>query len=271
MSLRASPTTTAARAPCQPARSIPARVAHVHPDRSRADLAAGRIDLRLPPLRGAFASPHRAQLAASESLTDAPRFGGLVPPFAVVVATQRVRLRCLRAAFAFARRLRIVTAMSRAARSSVRPGSTAGAVLCASRTITRAIAVSSTTAAPIAMITVFFEFETGAVEAVVSVFCVCAGSSCPALLSSLNAPPSAALPPADNAAGALAPARESVSSAHAQTRAARLRQAAWEGLDTARAYRLANRRMTTDGTKATSDPDGATRRPRGDPGARAAL
>jgi hypothetical protein len=111
----------------------------------------------------------------------------------------------------------------------------AGATLRASRTMTKAIASSSTTAAPSAMTTVFFELDVDPVEPVVSVFCVVVASCEPPWLSSLNAPLSP-LPPTASAAGASAQASDSRISVHATSGARRPRSGPLVALDMGRAY-----------------------------------
>jgi hypothetical protein len=120
---------------------------------------------------------------------------------------------------AFARRLRIWAAVSFAVPPPVNGPSSTGAILRASRTITKAIAISSATAATSASRTTLLELElvVDSVEAVVAVVVV-GVVSCPPCVSSLNAlPPLAA---ADIASGAATPVNASAPMAqrHATTR-----------------------------------------------------
>lgn len=100
-------------------------------------------------------------------------------------------LRWRRAALALARRLRSATAESRAERASASCGSLTGATPRASRMIRKAIAPSSSTAAPSPSTSTLLELEVVAVVDPAGVVCcvfVCVDSPfCALLVSSLNA------------------------------------------------------------------------------------
>jgi hypothetical protein len=85
------------------------------------------------------------------------------------------------------------------------------------------------------MMIVFFEFDVGSVDVVVSVFCVFVASSWPLWLSSLNAPPSL-LPPTASAIGEVPAVKVNASRTHAQRRAARGRQQLGRSPNIGRAY-----------------------------------
>ncbi len=169
-----------------------------------------------------------------------------------------MRLRCLRAAFAFARRLRSLSGEWRGELPSTSSPSVAGATRRASRTITKPIPIRSNTATPVASRITLFElvFSEDEVVVVFAVLVVSVGSEEPSV-SSLSAPP---VPkPVASAAGAhaLTSASSAVRhSAHAHAR--RLRQWESERLATRRAYRL---REPTPRTGAARTPPPAALRP----------
>jgi hypothetical protein len=141
-------------------------------------------------------------------------------------------LRCRLAAFAFARRLRIIAAVSRLEPPAPSDPSPAGATLRASRTIRKAIAISSNIAAPSTSTSTLLELEVVSVVEpveVVEVVWVGVVSVCPSV-NSLNAlpPPRAASDVAGNA-----DANRRIAQRHTRVR---------RRLDTRRAYRLAGAR-----------------------------
>ena len=213
---------TVARRPCRAARGIATPAG-----RFPAGRGADRTAPRLRRLRRACAPTCTAR---GRCASPTERRGCVAVSRRALGPSQRLRLRCLRAAFAFARRLRSAASECRGVLPSTSSPSVAGATRRASRTITNAIPISSSAPITTAGRTTLLNLPESEDVLVVAVVV----SSEDPSVSSLNAPP--APRPAASAAGAGVPAsasRAARDSTHALAR--RLRDVGRERLGTWRA------------------------------------